>query len=263
MNAQSQPIRVTVWGENIHEKTHKAVSDIYPNGMHATIAAGIEKELGSAVSVRTATLDQPEHGLTDDVLAQTDVLTWWGHAGHKLVQDAIVEKVHARVLNGMGLLVLHSGHVSKIFRKLMGTSGSLKWREDGGQERLWIVNPSHPIVDGLKEYIELPHTEMYGEHFDIPAPDELIFISWFEGGEVFRSGCTWTRGKGKIFYFRPGHETYPIYHDPNIQKVLANGVRWAKPAVGSNYSMTCPHPPALNPVKGNQKKVDASIHEKK
>ncbi len=134
-----------------------------------------------------------------------------------------------RVLNGMGLIVLHSGHFSKIFKTLMGTSCDLKWREADEKERLWVVAPSHPIVEGIGEYIELEKEEMYGEHFDIPVPEELIFTSWFEGGEVFRSGCAYTRGSGKVFYFRPGHETYPTYHNKNIQRVIINAVRWAKP----------------------------------
>ncbi|MEX2212483.1 MAG: ThuA domain-containing protein, partial [Phycisphaeraceae bacterium] len=226
-------IRITIWNEFIHEKSNALVQKHYPQGIHVVIAEALTRWLGTGgdqVQIRTATLDEPEHGLTQQVLDQTDVLLWWGHAAHGRVSDDVVERVHKRVLSGMGLLVLHSGHLSKIFVKLMGTSCMLRWREAGEKERLWIVNPSHPICEGFEnEYFELPHTEMYGEFFDIPAPDELIFISWFEGGEVFRSGCTFRRGKGKIFYFRPGHETFPIYHDANVQRVLANGVRWAAP----------------------------------
>ncbi|MCL7419272.1 MAG: ThuA domain-containing protein, partial [Halalkalicoccus sp.] len=117
-------------------------------------------------------------------------------------------------------------------KRLMGTSCSLKWREDEERERLWVVEPSHPIAAGIDEYIELPDSEMYGERFDIPAPDTLVFTSWFEGGEVFRSGCCFRRGAGKVFYFRPGHETYPIYRQPVIQHVLANAVEWAAPTEG-------------------------------
>jgi trehalose utilization protein len=220
--------RVTVWGENIHEKTSPAVAGIYPKGMHTAIADALNKD--KDIKARTATLDQPEHGLTDKVLAETDVLTWWGHAGHDKVEDKIVERVHARVLEGMGLIVLHSGHFSKIFRKLMGTTCALQWREAGEKERLWICNPGHAIVQGIKGlYFELEHEEMYGEPYGIPTPDENVFISWFAGGEVFRSGATWKRGNGKVFYFRPGHETYPTYHDANVQQVLRNAVKWAKP----------------------------------
>jgi trehalose utilization protein len=182
--------------------------------------------------VQTATLDEPEHGLTPEKLANTDVLVWWGHKAHDEVTDEVVERVQKRILeDGMGLLVLHSGHFSKIFKRLMGTSCWLKWREDGHKERLWVVAPGHPIVEGLGEYIELPQEEMYGEHFDIPEPDTLVFVSWFPGGEVFRSGCCYRRGTGKIFYFRPGHEEYPTYFNPEIQRVIANAVKWAAPSL--------------------------------
>ena len=234
----TRPIRVTVWNEYVHELDNAQVARIYPHGIHEAIAAGLSDLLGAAVFVRTATLDQPEHGLSREVLAQTDVLTWWGHAAHERVHDDVVDRVHQRVQEGMGLIVLHSGHMSKIFQRLMGTGCMLRWREAGERERMWIVNPSHPITAGIDgEYFELQHTEMYGEFFDIPAPDELIFISWFEGGEVFRSGCTFRRGRGKIFYFRPGHETHPIYHDKHVRQVIANAVKWAAPS-GSPYHGT-------------------------
>ncbi|MEK4252022.1 ThuA domain-containing protein [Paenibacillus sp. FSL W7-1287] len=219
-------LKVTVWNENRHEHHNPAVREIYPEGIHGAIASFLKQ---AGFEAGTATLDEPEHGLTDDVLSNTDVLIWWGHLAHGEVQDDIVRKVQQRVLSGMGLIVLHSGHFSKIFKALMGTSCELKWREADERERLWVVAPSHPIVEGIGEYIELEQEEMYGEHFDIPAPDELIFTSWFEGGEVFRSGCTYTRGSGKVFYFRPGHETYPTYHNEQIQRVIINAVRWAAP----------------------------------
>ncbi len=222
-----EPIRVTVWNEFRHEQTNPEIAKLYPDGMHGAIAGYLAKQPG--IEVRTATLDEPDHGLTDAVLQNTDVLTWWGHGAHGEVRDDIVEKIHGRVLDGMGLVPLHSSHKSKIFMKLMGTSCQLKWREIGEKERLWVVAPGHPIVEGIGEYIELPHVEMYGEHHDVPAPDELIFISWFAGGEVFRSGMCFYRGMGKIFYFRPGHETLPIYYDENILRVIANAVRWAAP----------------------------------
>ena len=223
-------LRVTVWNEYRHELEDESIRAIYPEGMHAAIASGLSRE--ADFDVRTATLDEPEHGLTQEVLDETDVLTWWGHRAHAEVSDEVVERVRERVLAGMGLLILHSAHYSKIFKALMGTSCSLKWREEGENERIWIVNPGHQIARGLPEYIDLEHEEMYGELFDIPAPDELVMISWFKGGEVFRSGCTYTRGLGKIFYFRPGHETYPTYHNPQVLQVLINGIRWAAPSGG-------------------------------
>lgn len=219
-------MKVTVWNENRHELKNSIVRNLYPKGIHGTIASFLKLE---GFEVRTATLDEPEHGLSDDVLTNTDVLIWWGHLAHDEVKDEIVQKVKKRVLDGMGLIVLHSGHFSKIFKALMGTSCDLKWRESGEKERIWVISPGHSITDGISEYIELENEEMYGEHFDIPEPDELVFISWFKGGEIFRSGCTYKRGNGKIFYFRPGHETYPTYHNQQIQRVITNAVKWAEP----------------------------------
>ncbi|MFP9191096.1 ThuA domain-containing protein [Natronosalvus vescus] len=220
---------VTVWNEFRHEQDDDEVAAVYPDGIHATIADFLEDDY----EVRTATLDEPQHGLTSDVLEETDVLCWWAHLAHDEVDDDIVDRIHERVLEGMGLIVLHSGHYSKIFKRLMGTTCSLQWREDDGLERLWVVDPGHPIADGLDEYIELPETEMYGEPFDIPEPDRLVFTSWFEGGEVFRSGCCYRRGSGRIFYFRPGHETIPIYENPEIQRVIRNAIDWAMPTEGA------------------------------
>ncbi|RKQ92111.1 trehalose utilization protein [Solirubrobacter pauli] len=224
-------VRVTVWGENVHERTEDHVRERYPDGMHGAIAAGLQRLLGDGVQTRTATLDQPEHGLPQEVIDQTDVLTWWGHIAHEQVQDAIVDRVHAAVLGGMGLLVLHSGHYSKILQRVLGTSCSLRWRNEGERELVWTVNPAHPIAQGVPHPIVIPAQEMYGEHFDIPEPDELVFISSFAGGEVFRSGCCFQRGAGRIFYFSPGDQDYPVYHQPEIQRVLANAVRWATPRV--------------------------------
>ena len=226
----TQP-RITVWHEYRHEHENPKVSKLYPQGMHAVLADGL-KEHGLQ-NVRTATLDEPEHGLTDEVLQNTDVLVWWGHKAHGDVKDEIAEKVVQRVWDGMGLIVLHSGHFSKPFKRLMGTSCDLKWRETNDKERLWVINPAHPIAQGVGEYIEIEAEEMYGEHFDIPAPDELVFVSWFSGGEVFRSGCTFTRGSGKIFYFRPGHETYPTYYHKGVRQVIANAARWAAPTASA------------------------------
>lgn len=222
-------LRVTVWNEYRHEKRSELIQGIYPNGIHAAIAEGLQEH--GLTNVRTATLDEPEHGLTEEVLAQTDVLTWWGHMGHAEVDEPIVERVHNRVMEGMGLIVLHSGHHARIFKRLMGTSCTLRWREAGEKERIWTVAPGHPIAHGLGPYFDIEHEEMYGEHFDIPAPDELVFLSWFKGGEVFRSGCCYYRGHGKIFYFRPGHETHPTYYHPQVRQVIANGVRWAAPTL--------------------------------
>ncbi|MBE6180051.1 MAG: trehalose utilization protein ThuA [Staphylococcus xylosus] len=216
-------MNITIWNEFRHEQENEDVQAVYPNGIHHVIASFLTDDH----TVTTATLDEPQHGLTDDVIAQTDVLIWWGHKVHEEVDEEVVEKVKQKVLEGMGLIVLHSGHFSKIFKSLMGTSCDLKWREADEKERLWVVDPTHPIAEGIDSYFELEKEEMYGEHFDIPSPDETVFISWFEGGEVFRSGATFKRGNGKIFYFRPGHETYPTYYNVNVQKVIKNAVKWA------------------------------------
>ena len=220
--------RVTIWNEYRHEKNDEHVTEIYPEGIHGVLAK-VLKDAG--LEVRTATLDEPEHGLTEEVLDATDVLLWWGHAAHEEVSNETVERVHERVLDGMGLVVLHSGHFSKIFKKLMGTTCDLKWRHDD-RERLWVVAPGHSIAEGLGEYIELEE-EMYGEPFDVPQPDELVFVSHFGGGEVFRSGLCYRRGRGRIFYFRPGHEENPSYHNPDVLRVIGNAVRWAAPTPGA------------------------------
>jgi trehalose utilization protein len=233
-------IRVTVWGENVHEQKSELVRSLYPKGMHACIADALSAD--PEIEARTATLQEPEHGLTEQVLAETDVLSWWGHAAHGQVADAVVDRVQKRVLEGMGLLALHSAHYSKIFKRLLGTSCSLTWREAGEKERLWICNPGHRIAQGLGTHFELEMEEMYGEPFGIPAPEEQVFISWFEGGEVFRSGCCWRRGNGKIFYFRPGHEAYPTYYDEQVRLVLRNAVHWARPEA-QPWIDTCPNVP--------------------
>lgn len=231
-------IRVLVWNEFIHEKKHEAVRRVYPDGIHRAIGAVLSRH--PDLDVGYATLDEPEHGLPQERLAKTDVLIWWGHMAHEKVDDAVVRRVQNEVLSGMGLIVLHSGHLAKVFRALMGTNCSLRWREAAEKERLWNVEPGHPITAGIGDYIELPHEEMYGERFDIPTPDKVVFISWFQGGEVFRSGCCWERGHGRIFYFRPGHETYPTYHDESILKVIANACRWAARRV-SISTQNCPN----------------------
>lgn len=248
----SEKIRVTIWNEYRHERMGGKVGEIYPEGIHKVLAEYFQGN--ENYEVRTATLDEPEHGLTDEVLENTDVLFWWGHMAHHEVSDEIVEKVQNRVLNGMGLVVLHSGHHSKIFRRLMGTSCNLKWRVADEKERLWVVEPGHPITEGIGEYIELPMEEMYGEQFEIPNPDELVFISWFEGGEVCRSGCVFYRGRGKVFYFRPGHEEYPTFYRDDIKKVLINAANYVAPVKRGDsrpeYAINVSEP--LEKIKGKE-----------
>lgn len=223
-------IRVTIWNEFRHERgesqTGAYIRQFYPDGIHEYLRQALAAD---DLEIRTAVLDAPEHGLPDEVLGSTDVLLWWGHCAHHLVSDALVDKIQQRVLDGMGLIVLHSGHLSKIFRRMMGTRCRLHWREVGEKERVWTVAPGHPITAGVPETFVIPHSEMYGERFDIPDDGKIIFMSWYEGGNVFRSGVAFRRDSGKIFYFSPGHETYPIYHDANVQRILANAIRWAAP----------------------------------
>ncbi len=227
--AVSNKTRVVVWNEFRHEQQDQAVIEHYPEGIHETIAGFLRKE--NDLEVATAWLDQPEHGLSEERLAATDVLIWWGHKSHDEVADEVAERVQRRVLEGMGLIALHSAHFAKVFKRLMGTGCTLRYREATDKERIWVIERGHPIARGLDEYFEIPVEEMYSEQFGIPAPDELIFISWFSGGEVLRSGACWRRGNGKVFYFRPGHETHPTYHQPEVQTVIKNAVRWAAPNV--------------------------------
>lgn len=242
-------LRVTVWNENVHENfgwlggerylavpekraarfrtQNERVNQVHPSGLHGTLAE-IVRTMEEKPEVRTAVLQEESCGLTDEVLESTDVLIWWGHCAHDEVPDELVEKIYRRVLKGMGLIVLHSGHYSKIFRRLMGTSCDLRFRDDV-YERLFCIHPTHPIAQGIPESFELGTEECYGERFDIPEPDELIFLGWYDIGEVFRSGCTWRRGYGKIFYFQPGHETNQAFQNPHVRRILQNAVRWAKP----------------------------------
>ena len=234
-------IRVTVWNEYRHERRSPEIAMIYPEGIHGAIAGFLRTQ--PDIEARTATLDEPEHGLTSEVLENTDVLVWWAHMGHKRVEDVVVDRVYQRVLAGMGLIALHSSHYSKIFRKLMGTSCQLKWREANEREVLWVTRPGHEILRGIDDHFIIAQEEMYGEYFDIPEPDETILISSFAGGEVFRSGCTWRRGAGKVFYFRPGHETLPTYYDANVLQVITNAVKWAAPAGTMKFAGT--HKPEI------------------
>lgn len=218
-------IHVTVYNEYLHERDNERIRAIYPDGMHECIRKFLESD---EISVKTVTLDTVNE-LTEEALEATDVMIWWGHMAHEKVPDEVALRVQKAVQCGMGLIVLHSGHMSKPFRLLMGTTCTLTWREDGDYERVWVVNPSHPIARGLGRFVYLDHVETYGEPFDVPEPDETVFVGGYEGGEVFRSGLCYKRGYGRIFYFQPGHETFPIYKNPQIQQVIRNAVYWAKP----------------------------------
>lgn len=230
-------IRVTIYNEFVHEKTDEAVRSIYPEGIHMALKQHLEDE---EIHIKTVTLDDLPEGLSDEVLEDTDVLIWWGHIAHHKVPDEVAVRVQQAVLRGMGMIVLHSGHHSKPFKLLMGTSCNLTWREDGDYELVWVCNPAHPIAQGVGRFIKLEEEETYGEPFGIPEPDELVFIGGYEGGEVFRSGCCYRKENGRVFYFQPGHETVPTYHHPEILKVIKNAIRWAKP-IYRVKQLDCPH----------------------
>lgn len=230
-------IRVLVWNEFVHEKTSEKVAEIYPNGIHGCIASflGAEEDL----VVRTATLEEENCGITKELLEETDVMIWWGHVRHQMVPDSVAQMVCDAVLEGMGIIFLHSAHHSKPFRMLMGTPCHLTWRESDDSELLWVVDPAHPITRGIDRYIRLEAEETYGEPFVIPNPDQVLLISSYSGGEVFRAGCLFRRGNGRIFYFQPGHETYPTYQVPAIQTVIKNAVRYLAPAY--RQALFCPN----------------------
>ncbi len=229
-------IRVLVWNEFRHERnSESAASKIYPNGIHQTIADFLQCD---DICVKTATQDEENCGITKELLDETDVLIWWSHSQKKKVPDEVAKLVQEAVHEGMGAIFLHSAHLSKPFTMLMGTPCTLTWRETGDSELLWVVDPSHPIAAGIDRAIYLPHEETYGEPFFIPEPSKSLFIASFSGGEVFRAGCLFERGNGKVFYFQPGHESYPIYHVPEIQTVIRNAVRFLAPTYRAK--VTCP-----------------------
>ena len=230
-------IRVLVWNEYRHERHSEAVRAIYPEGIHGAIAEFLGRE--EDITVRTAVLDDENAGITKALLDETDVLIWWGHIAHREVPDAVAELVRDAVLEGMGVIFLHSGHHSKPFRALMGTSCNLTWRETGDSEILWVIDPAHPITAGIDRFFRLEHEETYGEPFVIPNPDKVLLIGSYSGGEVFRSGVLYERGCGKVFYFQPGHESYPIYHEAPVQRILTNAVRYLAPTYRGRIG--CPH----------------------
>ncbi|GHU58187.1 trehalose utilization protein ThuA [Spirochaetia bacterium] len=232
-------IRVTVWNEYMEDQKRKEIADVYPKGLHQAIAGFLNKD--TEIAAKVSIITDPEQGLSEQLLDNTDVLIWWGHVHHHEVADELVQRVVTQVHRGMGIIFLHSAHMSKPFTALLGTSGYLSWREANEKCRVWTASPAHPIAAGIPENFVIDHEEMYSEPFGIPEPESTVFISWFQGGNVFRSGVTFRREYGKIFYFQPGHETYPNYLNENVQKVIANAVKWAKPdlRIGKNRDVSC------------------------
>lgn len=211
----------------------------YPEGMGVYLK-NILSEDGNDVTYIEVT-DDGEQNYDEDVLKGCDVAVWWGHWYHDRVSDKLVDQLVENVQKGMGLICLHSAHRSKPFLRLLGTTGCLKWREDAEKERVWCVDLTHPINKGVGEFVDVAHEEMYGEPFDIPTPDELVYLGWFQGGEVLRSGCVFKRGRGKLFYFNPGHETYPTYKNPSIVKILKNACEYLKPTTPLLETIECHH----------------------
>lgn len=240
-------INLTIWNEYRQDKNVESIRKVYPDGIHTALKNGLESP---DLNIRTTVLDDPQQGLSDEILDSTDVLIWWAHAAHHELTDENVRRVVEKVHSGMGLIVLHSGHYSKIFQAVCGSSCSLKWRESGEKERLWCIQPFHPIARGVPETFVVPQTEMYGERFDIPEDARIIYMSWYEGGEVFRSGVTMERGYGKIFYFSPGHESFPIYYQPEILQIISNAIRWAAPQCRGVIS--APKVPNLEPIRSKE-----------
>lgn len=224
-------LNVTIWDEFRHEKTVQEVKELYPDGIHAFIAQFLKKmDIDGTFDITLASLDEPNNGLPDEILNKTDVLLWWGHMAHHEVSDELVNKIRDRVYRGgMGFIALHSAHMSKPFQSIVGTNGILTWG-DNQHEILWNTSPAHPIAAGIPEYIDIADEEMYGEPFYIPTPDATVFTSWYEHGNVFRSGCCFLRGLGRVFYFQPGHETCKSYYNKDIQRIIYNAVLWAAPS---------------------------------
>ncbi len=230
-------IKVAIYNEYKHELEDAEIAAVYPKGIHGCLADFLGANDDIEI-VGTYTMHNVSE-MTDEALSGVDVLLWWGHCAHEVVPDEVAALVHKHVMCGMGFIALHSAHFSKPFIKLMGSTCSLCWRE-GDRERLWNIMPSHPIAAGIGRYVEIEQEEMYGERFDVPTPDELVFLGWFKGGEVFRSGCVWNKGLGKVFYFQPGHESNPTYHIPDIQKIITNAVRFVAPRMRLP-EIECPH----------------------
>ena len=242
-----EKIKVTVWNEYMDEQKRSEVASVYPEGLHKAIEAFLNKD--AEISASVSIITDPEQGLSEQILNNTDVLVWWGHTHHNDVQDHLVKRVVEKVQQGMGIVFLHSAHKSKPFMNLLGTSCSLGWREANEKSRVFTATPNHPIAAGIPQHFLIEHEEMYTEPFGIPEPETTVFISWFEGGNVFRSGVTFQREYGKIFYFQPGHETFPVYFHPAVQKVITNAVKWVKPNIRV-ASIDCPKLEALEKIGG-------------
>lgn len=214
---------VLVWSEET------VSDDVYPNDINSAVAEHLNEH--DDLVARAVSIGEPEQGVGEDRLDWADTLVWWGHARHDDVTDETVDRVEAAVTDdGLGFVSLHSAHYSRPFTRLCGTSGDLgevRYEDipPGETETVTVEASDHPLARGVSDFA-LPDVEMFGEPFDIPEPDEVVFRSEFEEGGWFRSGVTFTFGEARGVYFRPGHEEFRIYHDPNVRRVIANAVRW-------------------------------------
>jgi trehalose utilization protein len=218
---------VVVWSEGTAPKK------VYPNDINTAIAEGLKELQGWEVVV--ANLSDPDQGLPDKVLNRADVLIWWGHQKHDQVKNELVDKIVKRVKeDGMGFISLHSSHFAKPNKKLMGTACS--WGAYVGDSitlKVTVKSPEHPIAKDVKEFT-LEHSERYSDPYAVPKPKAVVFegVATLKNGgtDPSQQGLTWEIGKGKVFYFQAGHETNPVFFDPNIRKIIANAVQWAAPS---------------------------------
>jgi len=214
-------VKALVWSEFTEPK------DVYPKGIHGDIAEYLNAS--GNVEAKVVQLSDPDQGVSQAMLDWADVLLWWGHQKHRDVTDETVQRIVKSVKEGgMGYFAMHSAHYSRGLIAILGTPCGLGSVGDGGAESISVVMPDHPIAKGVSDFV-VPRTEYFGEPFGVPEPEAVVFKSTFEKGDNiwFRSGCCWTVGKGRVFYFRPGHETYPIMRQPEVQKVIYNATLWS------------------------------------
>lgn len=222
-------MNITIFNEyHPNEHTGKAEKN-YPGGIHIALKSIFESQ---EYDVVTATQEQACNGLTDEILDNTDVLLWWSKNWDNELLNSVADKVVSRIREGMGAVFLHSAKNSKPFLRLTGTTSAtapVSWKEPGESERLFVVSPAHPIAEGIPSGYVIPNEEPYCEYFDIPKPDDIVFLGGFGNGMCIRAGVTFTRGAGKIFFFQPGHDSFPVYNDKVIRRIILNAVNWAKP----------------------------------
>jgi len=225
--------KVVVWSEGT-ANVDPGSKGIYPQDINTAIADGLKPLEARGWEIVKASLNDPDQGISQALLESTDVLIWWGHKKHGEVKDELVERIAARVNAGqMGFIGTHSAHFSKPLKKLLGTPCS--WGEyvaDGTSAEIIVKEPNHPICKGVTNF-KLPKIERYGEPFKCPTPEAVPLDGLYTRPDgktqPGRMGLCWTIGKGKVFYFTPGHETYNDYHRPEVRQIFINAVEWAAP----------------------------------